>query len=307
MTEDEAFFRMRAARVARHFPAVVDMLAAGSIHLSTIRLLSAHLTAENASELLEAVAGKTKREVERYLAERFPEPAPADAVRRLPAPRSTPELQAAKPSAAATSRAPAPTTAAGAAEPAVRVVPAPPRPAVVAPVALGRYKVAFAIDAATRNKLQRAQDLLRHSLPTGDLGAIFDRALTLLVADLEKKKCAETNRPRPSRGNAPGSRSIPAAVRREVWRRDGGRCAFVAENGKRCDARALLEFHHIVPFAAGGKATVASIALRCSLHNRFEWEMFLQGRSAGEGETGSLFRSGTGSGTTSAQCAPEPP
>src|SRR5262245_49822616 len=44
MSEDEAFFRMRAARVARQFPAVVDMLAAGSIHLSTIRLISTHLT-----------------------------------------------------------------------------------------------------------------------------------------------------------------------------------------------------------------------------------------------------------------------
>jgi len=31
-------------------------------------------------------------------------------------------------------------------------------------------------------------------------------------------------------------------VRRAVWKRDGGRCAFVSEDGKRCDERSMLEF-----------------------------------------------------------------
>jgi hypothetical protein len=294
MSEDEAFFRMRAARVARQYPAVVDMLAAGSIHLSTIRLVSAHLTAENAGELLAAVAGKTKREVERCLAGRFPEPGPADAVRKLPARRPAPEPRPAAPPSPAIPYTP---------EPGVRVAPEPRRPVVVAPVAAERYKVAFTIDTATHEKLQKAQDLLRHALPNGDLGAIFDRALTLLVADLEKKKCAATDRPQPSRGGAPGSRSIPAAVRRAVWRRDGGRCAFVAETGKRCAARTLLEFHHVVPFAAGGKGTVDGVEIRCAAHNRFEWEIFSRGQERAQ----LLFGPGTGSGTTSVHSAPEPP
>ena len=128
-------------------------------------------------------------EVEHYVAARFPQPGPADSVRKLPAPKAaapvsgTPERM----------QAPAP-------EPPVQ---APLRPAVVAPVAAERYKVAFTIDAATRAKLQKAQDLLRHAVPAGDLAVIFERALTLLVADLERKKCAETERPRPPRASAP--------------------------------------------------------------------------------------------------------
>ena len=58
------------------------------------------------------------------------------------------------------------------------------------------------------------------------------------------------------------SRAIPAAVRRAVWGRDEGRCAFVGTHG-RCRETAFLEYHHRQPFAAGGKATVENIELRC--------------------------------------------
>ena len=51
------------------------------------------------------------------------------------------------------------------------------------------------------------------------------------------------------------SRYIPAAVRREVWRRDGGCCSYVdPHSGRRCGSRFLLELDHIVPFALGGSA-----------------------------------------------------
>ena len=70
-----------------------------------------------------------------------------------------------------------------------------------------------------------------------------------------------------------GSRHVPAAVRRAVWIRDGGRCAFVAENGRHCTERGFIEFHHTAPYAAGGEATVDSIELRCRAHNLYEGEL----------------------------------
>ncbi|MBK8232207.1 MAG: hypothetical protein IPK72_16890 [Candidatus Eisenbacteria bacterium] len=69
------------------------------------------------------------------------------------------------------------------------------------------------------------------------------------------------------------SRYIPVAVRREVWRRDGARCAFVAEDGRRCTSRAFLEFHHLVPFALRGDHSVPNLALRCQPHNKYEAEL----------------------------------
>ena len=61
--------------------------------------------------------------------------------------------------------------------------------------------------------------------------------------------------------------SIPAAVRREVWRRDGGRCAFVAADGRRCNSRWKLELDHVQPVALGGSSTVDDLRVTCRAHN----------------------------------------
>ena len=64
-------------------------------------------------------------------------------------------------------------------------------------------------------------------------------------------------------------RSIPAAVRREVWRRDQGCCSYVDRHtGRRCGSRFFLELDHIVPVARGGGAEPANLRLRCSAHHR---------------------------------------
>ncbi|PYQ54394.1 MAG: hypothetical protein DMF78_06080 [Acidobacteria bacterium] len=80
--------------------------------------------------------------------------------------------------------------------------------------------------------------------------------------------------PRSSRGQAAGSRNIPAAVRRAVWSRDGGRCAFVSLCGRRCGERRFVEFHHVIAHSAGGRPTVENIQLRCRAHNGHEVDLF---------------------------------
>ena len=152
---------------------------------------------------------------------------------------------------------------------------APPAttPAIVAPLAPERYKVQFTVTRETYDKLRRAQDLLRHVVPNGDPAAVFDRALTVLVAELERAKLAATGRPhratKPPKGH---SRHIPATVKRAVWTRDAGQCTFVGAHG-RCTETGFLEFHHVVPYATGGPATVANIELRCAAHNAYEAEL----------------------------------
>jgi 5-methylcytosine-specific restriction endonuclease McrA len=58
-----------------------------------------------------------------------------------------------------------------------------------------------------------------------------------------------------------------------VWKRDGGRCAFVGADG-RCTERGLLELHHLVPFAEGGPTTSANLQLRCRAHNAYEAQQY---------------------------------
>jgi hypothetical protein len=74
LSEDEAQRRVRAARTARAFPVLFDMLAEGAIHLTGLLLLAPHLTQENHAGLLARARFRTKREVERLVAEFEPRP-----------------------------------------------------------------------------------------------------------------------------------------------------------------------------------------------------------------------------------------
>jgi hypothetical protein len=132
----------------------------------------------------------------------------------------------------------------------------------------------------THEKLRRAQALARHALPDGDLGSLLDRALTLLIEDLERRRFALVAWPRDSFDSDPSGRYIPAAVRRAVWTRDEGRCAFVGRLG-RCGEIGFLEFHHADPHAVGGPPTVDNIQLRCRAHNLHEARLFFGDRAAG--------------------------
>jgi 5-methylcytosine-specific restriction endonuclease McrA len=125
------------------------------------------------------------------------------------------------------------------------------------------------VSADAHAKLRQAQSLLRHVIPTGDPAAIVERALTLLVEQLERTRLAKVCTPRSATTAKANSRRVPANIRRLVWRRDAGRCAFVGAQG-RCAETAFLEFHHLVPYAAGGVTSVDNLALRCRAHNLHE-------------------------------------
>ena len=78
------------------------------------------------------------------------------------------------------------------------------------------------------------------------------------------------------------SRYIPAAVRREVWRRDQGCCSYVdRHSGRRCGSRYRLEIDHIVPFALGGDAQPANLRLCCEAHHRYRHAPRRAGRANG--------------------------
>lgn len=274
LSEHETYNRIEVARTAREFPVVLELLADGALSQTTIRLLAPHLTAGNYQDLLATAARKSKRQVEELLAQRFPRPATPPSIRKLPAARPLPGqdeslLFTTLPEPESVKAAPMAQSLSARSSP-----PAAKRASLVTALAPDRYEIRFTASARTRDTLRLAQDLLRHAIPDGDPAKIIDRALTLLVDDLMRKKVAQTDRPRSSRGPAAGSRHVAATVRRVVWLRDDGRCAFVAKSGRRCMERGFLEFHHVDPHALGGEATVDGIQLRCRAHNAYEATLY---------------------------------
>jgi hypothetical protein len=270
LSEHEAYDRMRAAKVARRYPIVLGLLASGRLNLTTVRLLAPHLTRRNHEELLAAACGKRKRQVQELLAARFPQPDVASTIRKVPAPKSEPMSEVAAGGTPWTSATAVEVTSAPSSAPSI---PAPPPP-LVQPLSPDRYRITFTASGETCEMLEMAQDLLRHAIPSGDPAQIVGRALEVLVEDLVRRKFAVTPRPRASQGQADDSRNVPAEVRRAVFIRDRGGCGYVGTDGRRGGERAFLEFHHLIPYAAGGRPTVDNIVLRCRAHNAYEAEAF---------------------------------
>src|SRR4029450_13209663 len=209
LSEGEAYNRIEAARAVRRFPELLDRLLDGSLNLTTLRLVAPHVSDDD-RELLEAAAGKSKRQVEELVVARLPEQPTVSSLRKLP---DLAEPKASTP---------------------------PSRRPVVVPVSADQYRITITADREMRAELSRVQDLLRHQIPDGDPGKILARALSLLRQQLEGKKLGAASG-RTRRPTRPGSRHVPAEVRRTVWKRD-----------------------------VGGEATARNISLRCRAHNAHE-------------------------------------
>ena len=229
LSDAAAINRIRAARAARRFPVILEMLADGRVNLTSVRLLAPHLTEDNHRALLDEVCGVTRRDVDKVVARLSPREAPPSSIRAL-----APE----------------------------------------------RYALYVTLGEEAHADLRWIQDAMRREIPDGDPSELVTRALQVYRREIARKMFAATDRPRTSRGVKPGSRDVSAAVQRAVWARDGGRCAFVARNGRRCTERSYLELHHVAPYGIGGESTVANVALRCRAHNEYESELAFGAESA---------------------------
>jgi hypothetical protein len=172
MGDAETDLRIHAARLSRRVPALLAHLRQGTLTLTTLQILGPKLDESNCAELLEAAAGLSKRKLEDMLAARFPRPDVPTFVRKLPAPRTTPIVEA------------LPLLVDRSEEPSAPPVVAAPRPAaraVVAPLSAERFKVQLTFSREQRDKLNMARDLLRHTQPDGDLARVIERGLDLLI------------------------------------------------------------------------------------------------------------------------------
>lgn len=264
LSEAEAYFRIAVARASRQHPVLLTMLADGRLHLTGIAKLAPHLTRENRDRLLARATHKPKREIEGLVAELAPRPDVPAKIRKLPQPRAaqTPTVEL------------VPDVVVGSPEALPELVPdavaSPPprRPAVVEPLGPDRFAVKFTASAVLREKLERLQALM----PDADLAGIIEQAVTEKLERIEARRFANTKTPRKSLAETdttPSSRYLPAAVRRAVYERDGGRCRYVDPKGKRCTARRRLEFHHRQPYGLHGDHSLDNVELACKTHNTF--------------------------------------
>ncbi len=168
----------------------------------------------------------------------------------------------------------------------------------IEPIDAQRYSVKLTVGSEFIDELAEVKSALSHLVPDGNLEAVmrvcFQKTLELCAQRKHGARrsgersrrlgrsevstepetvpapapiAATTAPPRERKGRRVLDRYIPAEVRRAVWKRDGGRCAFVGKDGKRCGSKHQLEFDHLQPHARGGPPTVGNLALHCRAHN----------------------------------------
>ncbi len=282
-----AFRRTTSARLLQRFPVAGEYLADGRLNLTTLVALKDVLQPENHRELLESAAGRTEHEVEVLVASRQPRPEVKESIRKLPtrAPAavelptlgSGPE-PAAAPNAPADAPTSAPTLDSGSgAELRLDTLLAPtpmpaPRPRIQ-PIDAERHSLKMTVGPEFMAELAEVKSALSHVVPDGNLEAILRVCFQKTLEYFARRKQGARSTPagaesKPRKEKRPlRRRTIPAGVRRAVWKRDGGCCSFIGKDGKRCGSRYQLEFDHLKPVALGGESTLENLALRCRAHN----------------------------------------
>ena len=250
-SEAAAFSRIRAARAAANFPDVLSRLRSGTLHLDSIARLSKHLDEDNSQELLDRASGASKREVLALVAQFQTEPgAQRDVIIPVPAGASEAPQPLGDPNVGRVNQS----------------------EAEIVPPMLHRFH--FTADAEFLEMVDRLRALLRHKIPDGRLENIFKEAVKALLSSIERDRSAPAG---PSRRPGPsvsahtrrGSRVVPRTIKRVVWTRDSGRCAYTAPDGHRCESRDALEYDHIIAWADGGRSdTAENIRLLCRAHNQ---------------------------------------
>jgi len=238
LAEDVAYKRMQAARAVGRHPRALEHLAAGRLTLSSLVVLAPHLDAHGA-ELADAACGKSKREVQRLVAEwrgmdSQLDPDPVRAVLEPVAGGVRLEVVLDDATTRALDEA---LDLDGHLDPHGDVG-----------ALLGR---ALTMYAQARRRARHAE-----RAPRGTAASVSaPRALARNPAPSQARK-------------ARARRYVPADVRRQVAQRDGRRCAYVSPDGHRCSETRRLELDHAVPLALGGEHDPETMRLLCQRHNQ---------------------------------------
>ena len=245
-SEDEAFRRVSAARLVRRFPALLDALASGELHLTGLLMLGPHLTEANLADVLARAKHRTKRELAKIV--RILDPLPAVPARIEPLGPAPARLAPPEPTF---TRRPNVTLE----ELQLRAM-----RALVMELKKKKYAIEDSSPARARDAESGTDALEQHAQANDAL----DQDAQQLRGRPELMDAPEhTEQPQTRRRG----RYVPATVRRSVFERDGNRCSYFDENGTRCPETHRLEFHHLEPFAKGGDHRASNLTLRCAAHN----------------------------------------
>jgi hypothetical protein len=252
--------RYKAMKCAERFPQVIGMLRAHELSLSTLAQAESLLgEVNNPDELLERLAGKSHREVERVVAMERPMPRkPKEIVRRV----------AVKPRQSS-----APLLETPATEPVEE-----------------RVTLRTSLSTKKFKAFEEARAIVSRKHPGASVEDVFNEMVEFYL----KHKAPKERKPAKTK---PRTRHIPVATRDHVMLRDKQRCTFKSRSGRKCGSAHNIQIDHIKPFAIGGTHDPENLRVLCAAHNRHEArrvfdELSLPAPEVTEGQASALTATG---------------
>lgn len=237
-----AYRRLQAVRLLRTAPELVGKMIAGEVNLTTMsqlqtafqqkeRLSGQAVPVDEKKALVEEILDKSSVQVERLLAEKFPDAAVVEENVRA--------------------------------------------------VFGGRTEMTLLFSAEQMEGLNRAKEVMSSSSIPASWSDFFSKATDFFLSRKDplrrvKERAAEKTVAVPCAAAAEVTEgvlrshrvSLPEALKREVFRRDEGKCTY--ENpftGEVCGSRFQIEIDHIIPHARGGADSLENLRCLCRGHN----------------------------------------
>lgn len=245
LSESQAYNLINVMRKAREIPELKHQIQSGQLSVSKARRIVPILTAENHQEWIQKAKALPKAELEREVVKHSPSAEKKEIVRIITEQRSRMHLD---------------------------------------------------LDTSLVEKLRRAQNLLRSKRRKNltleeTLGELVDQFLERNDPLRSVNNGTGSGQGKPSRATStravngkqlgPGQvtsqaepranalhRPIPKPLRRQVFRRDSGRCQYKGAAGKLCNSEAYLQIHHLEPWGQGGNHTANNLMVMCEQHHR---------------------------------------
>lgn len=131
-----------------------------------------------------------------------------------------------------------------------------------------RLKLQLGVDEEVLEQLKRIQDLLSQQKKKS---ITLEEALAEMARFYLEKKDPIQKAQEEQVSRLPNSRqrkAIPTQVKHQVFQRDQGQCTFHHADGRRCESRRFLDFHHLKGVSQGGLNTTENIQTLCFSHHK---------------------------------------
>jgi len=284
LSKGAAHYRKTAAELVRRFPEIIEPLRDGRLCITSVVHVARVLTAENRHEVLPRFFHRSRRDARAVAAALQPAAAPhRDVITAVvaPSPRVRRSASHGVSEGAGAVHPGEPGRAAvhpgepGAGE-GVRTtvdagmeIPSPatsPRSDLAEPLTAELSRLHVTVSRRFLDKLEAARAALSHGQHGASAESILEAGLDLVLKRHAVRR-GLVEKPRPESRAAESPCGIPAAVKREVWGRDGGRCQWPVDSGGVCASMVRVEFDHIIPRALGGSSRPGNVRLLCRFHN----------------------------------------